>query len=227
MHTMRIALLLALTTAALALGVAPAVASPNLLGNRGFERPIVSRLVVKAAGSHLGTCGSTPTYAGGDYHCWRVYHDTVSLIHDDFATGGIAWAPQAGHQLVMLSPASASTPGGGLRQVVSVTPGLVRFGIWIAADPRSPGVMGRIQVNLFLCGNTVTPECLSGEHFSPHWPTNPSTGDPANPGWRRVSGSFPAHEGQSLLVVDISAEPSTGTDDNAAVLIDAVNVNIR
>jgi hypothetical protein len=73
----------------------------------------------------------------------------------------------------------------------------------------------------------VTPECLSGEYVSPHTTTNPSTGDPANPGWRRIGASFPAHEGQSLLVVDISAEPSTGTDDNAAVLIDAVNVNIR
>jgi hypothetical protein len=56
---------------------------------------------------------------------------------------------------------------------------------------------------------------------------NPSTGDPANPGWRRIGASFPAHEGQSLLVVDISAEPPTGTDDTAAVLIDAVNVNVR
>jgi hypothetical protein len=70
---------------------------------------------------------------------------------------------QAGHQLVLLSLASASTHGGGLRQVVSVTPGLVRFGIWIAADQRSPGVMGRIQVKLHLCGDTVTPECLSSD----------------------------------------------------------------
>jgi hypothetical protein len=223
MRVIRIASFLALTAAALTLGVAPAVASPNLLGNRGFDRPIVSGLVVKSPGSHLGTCGSTPTYTGRDYHCWFVYHDTVSLIHDDYTTGGVAWAPHAGHQLAMLSPASATDPGGGLRQVVSVTPGLVRVGIWIAADPRSPGVMGRIQLVISRC-NPVTSEC-QGE-IGPNWTTNPSTGDPSHPGWRRIWVSFPVNEGQSLLVLDISPGTPTGPDDTAAVLIDAANVTL-
>jgi hypothetical protein len=220
MRVSRIALLLALT-AALTLGAAPAVASPNLLGNRGFERPIASGLVVKSPGSHLGTCGSTPTYTGRDYHCWVVDHDTVSLIHDDYTTGGVAWAPYAGHQLVMLSPATATTPGGGLRQAVSVTPGLVRVGVWIAADPRSPGVMGNMQLTIGRC-NPVSSEC---ENVGGYWTTNPSTGDPSNPGWRRVWVSFPVNQGQSLLVVHISAEtPPIGPDAPAAVLIDAAAV---
>ena len=199
-HLLRLA---AVVGAAL-LAPAPAVAfGPNLLGNPGFEQPVVAGDVVQPAGTYLGPCQA-------ENHCWLVVNDTVDVIHDDFQTGGVRWAPFAGHQLVRLSPvlkgSNTGTTRGIVRQTVAVPPSTT-FELRLAygADPSSPaGKRAPLLVIISMC-----------EPSSPLWCPDTytdnvsaaSTGDPSAIGWRTLKFQVASTAAEQVMILQIQTVP--------------------
>jgi hypothetical protein len=209
-------LIAAIATSAL---FAANAAAANQLGNGGFERPIVSGKAKEPTGSLLGHC---LPLASGPGHCWQVTSDRTALIHDDFITGGVAWAPEAGHQLLWLSrPSPTGQFGGGAVHQDAAVPASTSFTLsgWYAADPSAPaGTSSAFELDLKFCNSTGT-ACVGAINVV-LLPI--STGDPAAPGWTRFRiSNLATNADQTLARVDIKPMCCTG---NAAGIFDAISL---
>jgi hypothetical protein len=213
----KLAAVIAVAAAVAITGVVPALAATNLLGDAGFEVPVVSGAVVEPVGSLLGHCVGAPPY-GGPTHCWQVTFATVRVIHDDYMTGGVSWEPWAGKQLVWLSPlAAAANQGGTVMQVVPVQPNMkYRFHIWYGASPDTPaGTPAKLLITMKMCdpSGSTCPTVFT------KMVTAASTADPAAIGWKlaKLAGYTNADEG--LAEITVQTYP-TGAPASAGAVID-------
>jgi hypothetical protein len=192
---------------------AHAASAGNLAGDASFEKPVVSGKVSEAAETHLGHCSGLP-----DEHCWQIVDGPVQLVHDDFQSGGVNWAPYAGHQLLVLpvGPAGGGSGADIVQSVQLVPGGLYKVVIWAAADPRAPlNAVAALGLRMRLCdvSGTICPEdnTLTGKVWR-------SSTDPAHPNW--LKWSIPRLVGQAdypVLRVDLLTPGGLGATANTLI----------
>ena len=219
----------AVALASIAVLSTPASALTNLLGNPGFQTPLVSGAVLETPGANLGACGKAAPYAGDDVHCWRVGGLGTYVVHNDFKIGAKAVKPAAGTQMVWLSGGTVLDPNGFPRyfpgevhQTVKVTPGTNHpLQLSYATMPFSPMGTSALHVRVYACTAdanacvTATDTVLSSN----------STGNPQNMGWKTFSTIIPVNVDMSLIVVDLSNNLPTIAMSSGDVAIDKFVLN--
>ncbi len=215
--------LAAVLGAALLAPASAAASGPSLLGNGGFEKPLVGGDVVEPAGSVLGSCRDEPPDAGGAARCWLVVNGRVDLIHDDFQTGGVSWAPFAGAQMVMLAPSRRGANTQGVIRQSDAVPAGTEFELRLAyaADPSTPaGSKAPLVAIVSVC--TQSPVWCPDGYLQNV--VAKSTGDPSAVGWRTLKLPVATAADETLIQVQIQTQAPGG---HSAVTVASVVDNVR
>lgn len=205
-----------------ALGQAPAAgaASLNVLGDGGFESPVVSGQVAESG--PIGSCTTVAPF--GDEGCWAVSpFGVVALVHNDFQDTGVAWAPKSGKQLAELSGPSGPFTGGGVVAEIAPVAGATRYTLKLAyaVQPNVPAASGdqEVEVQVALC--SVAGGCRNVRDV---FGVANATGDPGAPGWQILRVHFTTKAKDAAADIRIGVGPFASFSPNLSMIVDAASL---